>query len=125
MKKEREEPTRVHSFTQRVKDIIKKIPRGKVATYGQIATCAGNPRATRVVVWILNSSSPKDKLPWHRVVNRKGQISLKPGQGYEIQKALLRKEGVEFDENDKINFDRFLWSPSFCIKSKRSGVKNT
>ncbi len=88
MKAEREETTNVHSFTQRVKDIIKKIPKGKVATYGQIATCAGNPRATRVVVWILNSSSQKDKLPWHRVINSKGQISLKPGHGYELQRAL-------------------------------------
>ncbi len=111
MKKEREEPIKVHSFTQRVKDIIKKIPWGKVATYGQIATCAGNPRATRVVVWILNSSSQKDKLPWHRVINSKGQISLKPGQGYEIQKMLLQKEGVEFSKNDIVDIKRYLWPP--------------
>jgi methylated-DNA-protein-cysteine methyltransferase-like protein len=66
------------SFSQRVKDVIKKIPRGKIATYGQSAACAGNPRAARQVVWTLNSSSRKDKLPWHRVINSKGQISLKP-----------------------------------------------
>jgi methylated-DNA-protein-cysteine methyltransferase related protein len=111
MKEKSKESLEVHSFTQKVKDIIKKIPRGKVATYGQIATCAGNPRATRVVVWILNSSSQKDKLPWHRVINSKGQISLKPGQGYEIQRALLEKEGIKFDNNDSINFDIHLWKP--------------
>ncbi len=100
------------SFHQRIKDIIKKIPRGKVATYGQIATFAGNPRAARQVVRILYSSSKKDKLPWHRVINREGRISLKPGQGYEMQKALLTKEGIKFDISDAIDLDNFLWTPS-------------
>jgi methylated-DNA-protein-cysteine methyltransferase-like protein len=100
------------SFTQRVKNIIKRIPRGKVATYGQIATCAGNPRAARLVVWALHSSTEKDKLPWHRVINSKGQISLKPNHGYEIQKELLRKEGVKFSKSDNIDFKLYLWSPS-------------
>jgi methylated-DNA-protein-cysteine methyltransferase-like protein len=100
------------SFSQRVKDVVKKIPKGKVATYGQIAAYAGNPRAARQVVWILHSSSSKGRLPWHRVINLKGRISLKPNYGYEIQKELLRKEGIKFDKNDTIDFDRFLWSPS-------------
>jgi len=98
------------SFTQRVKQIIKKIPRGKVATYGQIAAYADHPRAARQVAWILNSSSRKDKLPWHRVINRSGKISLKPNHGYEIQKMLLKKEGVEFDKSDVIDFERYLWT---------------
>jgi methylated-DNA-protein-cysteine methyltransferase-like protein len=100
------------SFTQRVKQIIRKISRGKVATYGQIAAYAGNPRAARQVAWILNSSSRKDKLPWHRVINRNGKISLKPNQGYEIQKGLLKREGIKFDKSDTIDFDCFLWSLS-------------
>ena len=104
-----------HSFSQRVKDLIKRIPRGKVATYGQIATYAGNPRASRQVVWILHSSTGKEKLPWHRVINGMGKISLKPGYGYEIQKALLLKEGVKFDRNNRIDFKRFLWSPPWSI----------
>lgn len=98
------------SFTQRVKQIIKKIPRGKVATYGQIAAYAGSPRAVRQVVWILNSSSRKDKLPWHRVINRNGKISLKPNHGYEIQKMLLEKEGVKFDKSESIDFEHYLWT---------------
>ena len=109
------------TFHQRVKDIIKKIPEGKVATYGQIAVCAGSPRAARQVVRILHSSSRKDKLPWHRVINRKGQISLKPNSGYEIQKGLLEKEGVTFDKNDTVDFNRYLWSPSRnIIKPEKS-----
>lgn len=96
------------SFSQRVKDIIKKIPTGKIATYGQIATYAGNPRASRQVAWILHSSSRKDNLPWHRVINSKGMISLPLNHGYELQKELLEKEGIIFDENDKVDFDRYL-----------------
>lgn len=99
------------SFSRRVKELITRIPRGKVATYGQIAAYAGNPRAARQVVWILHSSSGKEKSPWHRVINGKGRISLKPNYGYEIQRELLRKEGIEFDENDSVDFDRYLWSP--------------
>lgn len=104
------------SFSQRVKDFIKKIPQGKVATYGQIAAYAGNPRATRQVVWILHSSSRKDNLPWHRVINSKGRISLKPNYGYEMQRELLEKEGITFDENDTIDFDRYLWHPGEVIR---------
>jgi methylated-DNA-protein-cysteine methyltransferase-like protein len=99
------------SFYDRVKIAIKRIPKGKVATYGQIAACAGNPRAARQVVRVLHSSSQKDKLPWHRVINREGRISLKPNQGYEIQRALLLKEGITFDKNDTIDLNRFLWQP--------------
>ncbi len=98
------------SFTQRVKSIIKEIPKGKVATYGQIATYAGNPRAARQVAWILHSSSRKDDLPWQRVINSKGKISLPRMGGYEHQKELLEKEGIIFDENDKVDFKRFLFS---------------
>ena len=98
------------SFSQRVKSLIKKIPPGKVATYGQIATLAGNPRGSRQVSWILHSSTRKDNLPWHRVINSKGRISLPPSSGYETQRAMLENEGIVFDENDKVDFDRFLWN---------------
>jgi len=99
------------SFAERVKQLIKAIPPGKVATYGQIAMMAGNPGGVRGVVWILHSSSQKEGLPWHRVINRKGKISLPPGQGFEEQKARLEAEGVQFDWEDRIDPDRFLWRP--------------
>ena len=99
-------------FYQRVKRIIGRIPRGKVAAYGQIAALAGNHRAARQVAWALHSSSKKEGLPWHRVVNSQGRISLKPGHGSEEQKELLRKEGIRLDENARIDFDNFLWNPS-------------
>ena len=97
------------TFHDRVKKLIKRIPRGKVATYGLIATIAGSPRAARQVVRVLHSCSDKDKLPWHRVINREGQIALKHGDGYELQKALLEGEGVVFGLQDKIDLGRYLW----------------
>jgi methylated-DNA-protein-cysteine methyltransferase-like protein len=98
-------------FYERVVGFIKSIPPGKVATYGQIAEYAGNPRAAREVAYILHSSSEKEDLPWQRVINSKGRISLKPGHGYELQKRLLEDEGVVFNEEDRIDFGCFLWQP--------------
>ncbi|MFH1699235.1 MAG: MGMT family protein [Candidatus Zixiibacteriota bacterium] len=98
------------SFHQKVVEIIKKIPRGKVATYGLIAALAGSPRAARQVVRALHASSRKEKLPWHRVINSQGKIGLKPGEGYELQRQLLLDEGVIFRENDSVDLDIYLWS---------------
>lgn len=98
-------------FCERVVKFIRSIPPGKVATYGQIADYAGNPRAAREVAYILHSSSEKENLPWQRVINSKGRISMKPGHGYELQRQLLEDEGVVFDEDDRIDFNRFLWQP--------------
>ena len=98
-------------FHERVVKFIKSIPRGKIATYGQIADYAGNPRAAREVAYILHSSSEKEDLPWQRVINSKGRISLRPGHGYELQKRLLEDEGVIFDEEGRIDFNKFLWQP--------------
>ena len=98
-------------FTSEAIRLIKAIPRGKVATYGQIACLTGHYPSVRRVVWILHTLSDKEKLPWHRVVNRKGKISLKPGAGYEKQKELLIKEGILFSDKDCIDLDRYLWEP--------------
>ncbi len=98
------------SFHRRVVAAIKAIPSGKVATYGQIAFHAGNSRASRQVAYILHSSSEKENLPWHRVVNSKGMISLK-GAGRDLQRRMLEDEGVIFDEGDVIDLRRFRWSP--------------
>jgi methylated-DNA-protein-cysteine methyltransferase-like protein len=95
------------SFTERAKRLIKAVPHGRVVTYGQIAAFAGNPRGARQVAWILHSSSRRFRLPWHRVINGKGCISLAPGSGYELQKTMLLGEGVVFDEKDRINLRRF------------------
>ncbi len=98
-------------FTSKVIRLIKSIPKGKVATYGQIACLAGFSISVRRVVWILHSCSEKEGLPWHRVVNRRGTISLKPGAGYEKQKEMLKREGIVFDEKYRIDLERYLWEP--------------
>ena len=105
-------------FSHRVKQLIKAIPHGKVATYGQIASQAGNSRASRQVAWILHSCSEKDDLPWHRVINSKGRISLPPQGGYEVQKKLLELEDIAFKENDSIDLDKFLWRISSGLNGK-------
>jgi len=106
-------------FTDRVKKWIKKIPSGKVATYGQISSLAGHFNGARQVSWILHSCSAKDKLPWHRIINQRGTISLKPGSGFEKQKTLLEAEGVLFDKHNRIDLDRFLWMPNETIFAEK------
>lgn len=94
----------MESFTLQVINIIKKIPLGKVMTYGQIAHYAGKNRNARQVAYILHAMSAKHELPWQRVVNSKGKISLK-GDMYDLQKALLKREGIYFDHNDVIDLE--------------------
>lgn len=98
-------------FSERVKSVIMNIPRGRVATYGQIARLAGNPRAVRGVVWILHSSSSKHGLPWHRVINSRGVIALKPGSGFEKQVMRLMDEGVKVGQAGEIDLKRYQWRP--------------
>ncbi len=99
-------------FTSRTRDIIGRIPPGMVSTYGLIAECAGNRSGARQVVRILSSSSEKYKLPWHRVVNRNGEISPRSSMGHLSQRQLLEEEGVVFEENGRIDLSVYLWRPN-------------
>jgi len=99
-------------FEDKVKDLIKAIPSGKVATYAQIAALAGNYRAARQVARVLHSSSEKAGLPWHRVINSLGGISLKPGRGFEEQRRLLKGEGVGVDRWGRVDLAKSLWEPA-------------
>lgn len=99
-------------FEDRVKELIRAIPRGKVATYAQIAALAGNYRAARQVARVLHSSSEKAGLPWHRVVNSLGGISLKPGRGFEEQRRRLKTEGVDVGRTGLVDLAKSLWEPA-------------
>ncbi|MGA2533032.1 MAG: MGMT family protein [Candidatus Aminicenantales bacterium] len=99
-------------FETRAKRAIKAIPRGKVATYSQIAALAGNYKAARQVARVLHACSDKDRLPWHRVINSRGAISLPRGRGFEQQKCLLKTEGVAVDMSGRIDLKTFLWEPA-------------
>ena len=98
------------SFFDQVYRLIKKIPSGRVATYGQIARMLGNPSWARTVGHALHALPEGSGVPWQRVINAKGQISLSHHQfGYQIQKSLLQQEGVLFDQDDRIDLIRFGW----------------
>src|SRR5688572_24122017 len=92
--------------------IVSRIPRGRVATYGQIADLAGIPGQARRVGYALSALPNGTEIPWQRVVNAKGQISLRAQSGSEsVQKKLLRAEGVLFDRSGRIPMERFQWRP--------------
>ncbi len=96
-------------FTQNIIRIIKNIPVGKVLTYGYIAKLAGNPRAARQVSWILHSSTKKYKLPWHRVINSQGTLSLKSVEDKEYQKRLLELDNIVVSDDFKIDLEEYMW----------------
>lgn len=101
--------------------VIARIPRGRVATYGQIAELAGMPRAARQVGYALAALRDTDrKVPWQRVVNSRGEISARSEPTFEgLQRAMLEREGVKFDAAGRISLERFMWRPDF--KRSRAG----
>ena len=101
----------MNRFSKNIIQIIQNIPKGKITSYGKIATFAGNPRASRQVARILHSSSEKYNLPWHRVVNSQRKISFKDHIAYEQQKNMLQNEGIAFTLSGVIKKE-FLWEIS-------------
>ncbi len=98
------------SAFEKVYEIVKKIPEGRVATYGQIARLLGNPRYSRVVGYALHVNPSPDTIPCFRVVNRDGRTSPAFAfGGQDVQKELLLSEGVEFLPNGNVDLSRFLW----------------
>ena len=94
----------------RIYGAVKRIPRGKVATYGQIARLAGVPGHARLVGYALHRLQEGLQVPWHRVINRKGQISLLPGPAAGgLQRALLESEGVVFNAAGSIDLTIHQW----------------
>ncbi|MFQ5677074.1 MAG: MGMT family protein [bacterium] len=96
------------SLFEKIYEIILRIPKGKVATYGQVAALAGNPRAARMVGWVLNAHPGNSDLPWQRVINASGKSSLPTEAKRKLQRALLEAEGIVF-EDERVNLDVFLW----------------
>lgn len=98
----------MNPFTERAVETIRSIPAGRVMTYGQIAMLAGNHRGARQVVRILHAMSRKHALPWHRVVNARGEIARIDGVPLEEQARRLRLEGVEVSEEGRIELARYV-----------------
>lgn len=106
-------------FSKKVLRLIRSIPRGKVATYGQIAKLAGKPQGARGVAWLLHSCSRSHALPWQRVVNGKGRISFpEDSREYARQKRLLENEGIVLEEG-KIDLEKFLWRKKAKARKSR------
>lgn len=95
---------------ERIYEVVKSIPKGKVATYGLVALLAGNPRLARVVGYALHVNPQPGVIPCHRVVTKNGEVSKAFAFGGEnMQRALLAEEGVEFLEDGRVDMSRFLW----------------
>ena len=94
----------------RIREVLLRIPRGRVCSYGAAAALAGLHNGARQVVRYLHSSSEKEALPWHRLVRKDGSIALPRGSGFELQRALLQSEGVEVPPSGRIDLERFGWA---------------
>jgi len=103
-------------FFQRVYFVVRKIPFGKVTSYGAIAKYLGSPQSSRVVGWAMNNSHYKNNIPAHRVVNRNGMLTGKHHfSGTNLMKELLENEGIIVVDNVILDFEKFFWDPSKYI----------
>jgi methylated-DNA-protein-cysteine methyltransferase-like protein len=100
----------------KVYELVRKIPRGRVMTYGQIATQLGGRLSPRAVGWAMHGC-PKG-VPWQRVVNARGTCSTDqlPGTPYGLQRSLLEREGIKFRPTGSLDLERYQWSPGSSTK---------
>jgi len=101
-------PERDNQLFSRIYQVVRKVPRGKVASYGQIAQIVGKGCDARMVGYAMAGTPEGSDVPWQRIVNREGKISL-PGKGGEIQRMRLEAEGITFDARGRIDMKRFGW----------------
>ena len=105
----------------RIYNIVRQIPYGKVATYGQVAELAGLADRARLVGYALYRVDMKhDDIPWHRVINAKGEVSyaqVRHGADY-LQRSLLEDEGIEFSPTGKIKLSQYRWRPPIALLEK-------
>ncbi|MBR99001.1 MAG: cysteine methyltransferase [Flavobacteriaceae bacterium] len=101
------------SFFKDVYKVVRKVPFGRVTSYGSIANYLGDPRGARVVGWAMNNSHNLKNFPAHRVVNRNGLLTGKNHfKGTNLMEQLLINEGIKIKNDKIINFDKFFWDPS-------------
>jgi methylated-DNA-protein-cysteine methyltransferase related protein len=97
---------------ERIYAVVRRIPKGRIATYGQVAELAGLAGHARQVGYALSGVGTRDDVPWQRVVNARGEVSPRAEVGWdEIQRSLLEDEGVEVDARGRIDLVRFRWKP--------------
>jgi methylated-DNA-protein-cysteine methyltransferase-like protein len=115
----------VAELYRRLRAVIRRVPRGRVATYGQIAELAGIPGGARVAAASLKTSTPADRLPWQRIVGkvgpRRARIAIHDPVGAALQRQRLEAEGVALDDAGRIDLDRYGWLPTATAGSRRAG----
>jgi len=105
------------NFFQRVYEVARQIPFGKVTSYGAIARFLGSTGSARMVGWAMNASHNSDDIPAHRVVNRKGLLSGKHHfEGTNLMQQLLENEGIEVEDNQILDFEKHFWDPMTELK---------
>ena len=106
--------------------VVRRIPRGRVATYGQIAALAGLSGHARQVGYALHALPEAENVPWHRVVNAKGTVSPRAEPGWDgVQRQLLEREGIAFDDTGRIALASLQWQPRSRATAKPGRSKAT
>lgn len=106
-------PKMDQGFFEKVYDVVRQIPEGKVTSYGAIAKSIGSPQSARMVGWAMNASHGKEDIPAHRVVNRLGLLTGKHHfEGTSLMQQLLENEGIEVIDNQIQNFEKVFWNPN-------------
>lgn len=104
------------NFFERVYDIVRQIPEGKVTSYGAIAKALGSARSARMVGWAMNASHGYDDVLAHRVVNRIGMLSGKHHfDGTNLMQQLLENEGIKVVDNQIVDFEKHFWQPEINL----------
>jgi methylated-DNA-protein-cysteine methyltransferase-like protein len=112
--------SRTPSTHEKILAVVRRIPRGRVATYGQVASLAGLARQPRLVGYALHALPSNTTVPWHRVINARGMVSIRSdGTASLSQRLLLEREGVQFDGRGRVSLERFQWRPV-----RRNATKN-
>jgi methylated-DNA-protein-cysteine methyltransferase related protein len=105
------------SFFEQVHQVVRLIPYGRICSYGVIANYLGSKGAARMVGWAMNKSHLREGVPAHRVVNKTGLLTGKRHfGGSNVMKELLESEGIPFDGDQILDFDRFFWDPGIELK---------
>jgi methylated-DNA-protein-cysteine methyltransferase-like protein len=96
----------------RIYAVVRRIPRGRTATYGQVAALAGRPGHARQVGYALHALRDGTGVPWHRVINARGEVSRRARPGAELsQRMLLEREGIRFDARGRVALSKVQWRP--------------
>ena len=109
---------------ERIYAVVRRIPRGRVATYGDVAELAGMPGAARQVGWALHALAAHTRVPWQRVLNARGEVSARgEPEASRVQRALLEREGVRFAKNGRLELARYRWpsAPAGRVKKAMRG----